>query len=147
MKGFTVIELIACMIIIGILSAIAIPKFIDLQPSTERRLLEMVCVEMSAREQNAWVDCRLSGECHRPSFDDLQGVIFHSNVPSIEFIGGDIYSVYEWITAEGRYSWHTSPQTNPPKQHPHGGPPGHDPNGPGNSENAPGHNNGKGNNG
>lgn len=111
-KGFTLIEMICVLVIIGICTSLAITRFIDLAPNAERRLLESVVVKMSARETLAFNNCRLeygTEECfldyERVSFDDLRGMEFRDG--RIWFAGGGDYPVYEWKTDYGSYSWHT----------------------------------------
>ena len=104
-KGFTIIELIATLLIISILSVIAMSRIIDFEGSAERRLLGAVLDEMNAREHMAYLDCKMAncGEYQMPDFSDLQGATL-LGTSSIKFDGGGTYSVYRYET-EFAYRW------------------------------------------
>ena len=53
-KGFTLIEVIAVLVLLGILAAIAIPGYIDLTANAETRALEAGIAEMNGREASTW---------------------------------------------------------------------------------------------
>jgi len=46
LRGFTLVELLACVVILGVLAAIAGPRFVDTQPFQERGYLNEVAAAM-----------------------------------------------------------------------------------------------------
>ena len=59
-NGYTLVEMIAVLAIIGILSTIAVPKFMDVTTSSEKLAIYTGVSEMNSREATLWAKLKIS---------------------------------------------------------------------------------------
>lgn len=59
-KGFTLVEIIAVLILLGILAAVAVPRYVDLTANAELRAVQAGIAELNGRENMTWANIKLS---------------------------------------------------------------------------------------
>jgi len=61
-KGFTLVEILAVIIILGIMAVVAVPKFMNMEGNAANRMLEQSLVEINQREEHYWMQLKLSSD-------------------------------------------------------------------------------------
>ncbi len=59
-RGFTLIEIIAVLVLLGMMAALAIPRFIDLDQNAKNRAIDSGISELNGRESLVWADTKVS---------------------------------------------------------------------------------------
>ena len=59
-KGFTLLEIIAALVILSILAGLAIPRYISLDESAKQRAINAGIAELNGRETLTWSNLKIS---------------------------------------------------------------------------------------
>ena len=95
-KGFTLVEIIAVLVVLSVLAALAIPRYVELEENAIKKGIDTVLSEINARENLTWADCKISTSgfvSDTKIFDRINysldpSYVWHSGDPSIT--GGTI---------------------------------------------------------
>jgi len=87
-KGLTLMEIIAVLIILGILTAVVVPRYISLEANAKKRAIDSGIKDLNALESLTWADQKIS----------VSGYISDAKVFST--ITYDIGKDYPWNTGD-----------------------------------------------
>lgn len=60
-KGFSLVEIMCVLVIMGIVLAVAVPRFIRVNDAAEQKVINHLVANLTSTEKTTWADFRLAG--------------------------------------------------------------------------------------
>ncbi|MBD3403853.1 prepilin-type N-terminal cleavage/methylation domain-containing protein [candidate division GN15 bacterium] len=119
-RGFTLIEIVIVIVILGLIAAVAAPKFVDMHTDAKKSALKGSLFSIREALSHYAANAVVHGESERwPSLDsvDIPGVVLSHRFPPNPFQNGDrapdsvVLGVTPGVTVGDRGGWAYKPET------------------------------------
>lgn len=98
-KGFTLIEIVMVLVLLGILGAVAVPKYFDMQENAEAKAAQAIGAEYQARINGAFAQALLDGKACGTATTGARAVAINE-LPTSEELQNEKYSLTYTAPAE-----------------------------------------------